>query len=438
MTLDVRVAAARAVSRVVDDGRSLADALPPMLDQVVEDDRSLLQELAYGVLRRRWRLQALLSRVMKKPLKARERELHALLLVGLYQLLELNLPAHAAVHETVAAVRPMRKDWARGLVNGVLRNIQRQQNRIPLWIDSDEEARHDHPAWLIRRLHRDWPDHHQEILAANNVRAGMTLRVDMSRLDRGACLDRLQQAGIPARAHPLVDSAVALATPRPVTALPGFADGEVTVQDAAAQLAAPLLDPQPGERVLDACSAPGGKTGHLLEYQPGMAELVAIDSDDTRLARVEETLTRLGRQASLVCADAASTGDWWDGQAFDRILLDAPCSATGVIRRHPDIKSLRRDSDIAALAAQQARLLDALWPLLRPGGRLLYATCSVLREENSRQIGAFLARAPDAVEHPVEARWGQALEHGRQILPGEHGMDGFFYACLEKPAPDAS
>lgn len=430
--MNVRMAAARAVTQVLVDGRSLSTVLPTLLGQVAESDRGLLQELVYGVLRRRWRLEALLEQLLKKPLKEREFELKALLLVGLYQLMELSIPAHAAVNETVKVVKDLKKEWARGLVNGVLRNYQRSAERLLAGIDADPQARYDHPDWLIERIGHDWPEWQEAILQANNERAPMTLRVDLTRGSRDDYLQVLDAEGIGAQADAQVESAVVLGDPVPVRALPGFDTGAVTVQDAAAQLAAVLLDPQPGERLLDACCAPGGKTGHLLELQPDLAELVAIDSDEERLRRVDDTLVRLRRAATLLAADAADSQAWWDGQPFDRILLDAPCSASGVIRRHPDIKSLRRESDIPALAEQQARLLDALWPLLAPGGRLLYATCSVLQDENSRQIESFLARTEDALERPIEAAWGHACSHGRQILPGEGDMDGFYYACLEK------
>ncbi len=262
----------------------------------------------------------------------------------------------------------------------------------------------------------------------------MTLRINTRRLDRETCLARLEAAGIAARAAPLAPTGVYLDTPQSVESLPGFTDGELSIQDEAAQLCAGLLAPSAGERVLDACCAPGGKTGHLLEYQPGLRELVALDSDAERLERVSENLQRLGLAATLRAADAGAVEDWWDGAPFDRILLDAPCSATGVIRRHPDIKLLRRPDDVAKLATVQGRLLNRLWQTLAPGGRLLYATCSVLPAENDAVVGAFAADRGDCRVLPIDTDGGLATSCGRQLFPRPDGHDGFYYALLEKTA----
>jgi len=313
----------------------------------------------------------------------------------------------------------------------VLRRYQREQAVLDAAAEAEPVARHAHPHWLLTRLQQDWPDDWQAVCAANNARAPMTLRVNTLRGSPADYQQRLTEAGLAATSQPHAPAALVLTEPTDVAALPGFAAGDVSVQDAAAQLAAPLLDVQAGQRVLDACAAPGGKTAHLLENNPS-AELVALDNDAARLDRVAETLARLQLAARLLHADAGQVVDWWDGKPFDRILLDAPCSASGVIRRHPDIKALRRAVDIDALAAQQARLLDALWPCLAPGGKLLYVTCSVLAAENGRQVKTFLARTPDAAALPLAADWGRPAGHGRQILPGEADMDGFFYALLVK------
>jgi len=297
--------------------------------------------------------------------------------------------------------------------------------------------RYEHPEWLLARLQADWPEAWQEIVAANNARAPMTLRVNLAQGDREAYLAVLQTEGIDAGPVAAVDTAVQLADAMPVDGLPGSAAGGVSVQDAAAQLAAGLLGAEPGQWILDARAAQGGKTAHILEgltAQGGTAELVALDSDARRMGRVAETLDRLALSADLRVADAADLAAWSEGESFDRILLDAPCSGTGVIRRHPDIKLLRRESDIGTLVTTQARLLDRLWSVLKPGGRLVYATCSVLRAENTAQIEAFLARQADAQEQPLAADWGRPQTAGRQILPGEADMDGFYYAVLEKSA----
>jgi 16S rRNA (cytosine967-C5)-methyltransferase len=394
-------------------------------------DRGLAQELCYGVLRYHPRLQALLDRLLEKPLKAKDRDVEALLLIGCYQLLYLRVADHAAVHETAGAAKKLGKRWAVGLINGVLRRLQREKECLTAELESDQEARYAMPHWLLRELRTQWPDNWQQRAAALNARPPMTLRVNQLQTTREAYLQRLADEGIEAQPHPVAGCGVELDKPLEVELLPGFADGMVSVQDGAAQLAAELLDLAPGQDVLDACAAPGGKSGHLLECQPEI-RLTAIDIDDGRLARVEENLNRLGLRATLQQADAATPQGDWAQRRYDRILLDAPCSATGVIRRHPDIKYLRRESDVVALEALQCRILDALWPLLRPGGLMLYATCSLLSRENELQMVDFIERHGDALSRPIEADWGEARSVGRQIPPGASEMDGFFYALLEK------
>ncbi|HFD81457.1 MAG TPA: 16S rRNA (cytosine(967)-C(5))-methyltransferase RsmB [Gammaproteobacteria bacterium] len=430
-----RKSAALLVQRVVDQGVSLGDCLSAELDRF--DDRrqrALVQELVYGTLRWFHRLDAILGRLLSRPLKRRDRDLHALLLVGLYQLLMLEMPAHAALSETVEVARQLGKNWAAGLVNAVLRNAQRRSDELLQAVNALDSARWSFPEWWIRRLQSDWPDDWQPILEAGNRRPPMVLRVNLGRIGRDDYLEQLRSAGIEASASALADSALQLRQPVAVEKLPGFAAGLVSVQDAAAQLAAPLLQVADGQRVLDACAAPGGKTGHLLEQAPGLEQLVAIDRDATRLQRVEQNLQRLGAggRARLLAADAGDPAQWWDGRPFDRILLDAPCSASGVVRRHPDIKLLRRDADIPVLARAQLRLLDALWPLLAPGGMLLYATCSVFKQENSELLQAFLARRADVRESALPRDLGRPQAIGRQLLPGEQDTDGFFYARLQR------
>lgn len=428
--LDARLAAAHALADVLDGRMSLNAALPRYSERVVARDRGLAAELAYGTLRLYPRLALLLDQLLERPLAAGTGLVRGLLLCGLYQLDHLRVPEYAAVASTVEAARALRhQPWAAGLVNAVLRNRQRRRAALDAALAAEPVAVHAHPAWLLERLQADWPADWPAIVEASNQQAPMMLRVNLARESRDEALARLAAAGIAAAAHAQVASAVVLEHPAEVTALPGFADGRLSVQDGAGQLAAPLLAPEPGDRVLDACCAPGGKTGHLLETALGL-ELLALDIDATRLVRVRENLDRLGYDAELLAADAAAPADWWDGRPFERILLDAPCSATGVIRRHPDIKALRQPADIDALAARQRALLDALWPLLAPGGILLYATCSLLRAENETVIAAFLAAHPDAAELVIDADWGLALRHGRQILPGSAGLDGFYYARL--------
>lgn len=431
--MDVRLACLKVLQQIVEQGQNLDTALEthlPKLDQA--RDQSLLQHLSYGVMRWYSQLEFLRQALLHKPLKKKDTDLALLLLLGLYQLRFTRIPAHAAVAETVAVCGTLNKSWARGMINAVLRNYTRRQEELEARLEQDLPARLAHPSWLLEKLQQAWPDQWQAILDANNLQAPMTLRVNSRHTDRDTYIKRLQTDGLAARPAPHTHSGLILESPCAVDELPGFSEGAVSVQDGAAQLAAPLLDPQPGERILDACAAPGGKTGHLLEQQPEIGELIALDVDSVRLQRVAQNLERLQLSASLREGDAARPDSWWDGRPFDRILLDAPCSATGVIRRHPDIKLHRRPADLQRLVATQHAMLRALWPLLRPGGTLLYATCSVLPEENRQQVEDFLGGTDDARLDTFRAGWGRSLSPGRQILPGEDEMDGFYYARLVK------
>ncbi len=423
---DSRAGTARALQRVLAEGRSLTRALPAERNAA---DRARAQAICYGVLRQLPLLRRLLAGLLEKPLKSRDADLEALLLAAIYELGWMRTADHAVLHGAVAAARTLGKPWAAGLVNAVLRTYQRG-GKPRAADDLSDEERLLHPDWLIEALRAAWPDDYRSVIAANNEQGPLWLRVNATRTDVPGYRQRLDAAGIAAMPDPWSRHALKLEKPRAVERLPGFAAGEVSVQDLAAQLAAPLLGARAGDRVLDACAAPGGKTAHVLELCPDL-DLTAVDLDPSRAERIGETLQRLGLQARVVVADVAA-GSWWDGRRFERILLDAPCSASGVIRRHPDIKWLRRPADIGALAAIQRELFETVWPMLARGGRLLYATCSVLPEENQRQVGAFLAAHGDAAELPIEAQWGRAVCHGRQILPGENDADGFYYALLEK------
>ncbi len=414
------------------DGHSLADALPQ--SGAAPPDRALVAELCFGTCRWFHRLDFQLGRLLASPLKGRDADLRSLLLIGLYQLVEMRIPAHAAVASTVEAARSLGKPWATGLMNGLLRAFLRRRDELDAAADAVPAVRHAHPAWLVERLQLAWPDRWQAVLAGANARPPMALRVNLLRQSRDEYLRTLESGGIAAHEIADVPAGVVLERPVEIFALPGFADGAASVQDAAAQLAVPLLGTAPGDRVLDACAAPGGKTAHLLERCPD-ARVTAVDIDPARLERVRENLGRLGLHADVVEGDAERPAGPWAEQSYDRILLDVPCTATGVIRRHPDIKLLRRAGDPAAMAARQARILDAVWPLLRPGGILLYVTCSLLPDENDEQIARFLARSSDARPIAIEASWGHARGAGRQTLPGEGGMDGFFYARLVREVP---
>lgn len=428
----VRSEAARALAPVLQGQASLNTTLPAALAALPAREHPLLQALCYGTLRQGPRLESILRQLLRQPLPAREALTQAALLLGLYQLEEMRIPDHAAVTETVQAVRLLGRPRLTGMVNGVLRNFSRNRKTLLDTAARNPVSQYAHPRWLIDAIRQDWPQDYTGVLAANNRPGPMTLRINHRRTRRETWLARAHQAGIEAQACEAPENAVTLASPADVNTLPGFAEGEVSVQDAAAQWAGHLLDTQPGMRVLDACAAPGGKTGHLLEQASDDTEVIAMDVDQARLARVEHNLQRLGLVAQLICGDLGQPRDWWDGRPFDRILLDAPCSGSGVIRRHPDIKYLRRAGDIPTLAARQHELLASAWSLLSPGGRLLYATCSIFHIENRELIEAFLAGQAEAASLPLPRTLGHACGPGRQILPGEQDMDGFFYALLEK------
>ncbi|QXH51588.1 16S rRNA (cytosine(967)-C(5))-methyltransferase RsmB [Pseudomonas fakonensis] len=432
--MNPRLAAARALAAVLSGKASLNSSLPAQLDKVEERDRGLTQDLAFGTARWQPRLDLLAAQLLQKPFKAADADVQALLLVGLYQLFYTRIPAHAAIGETVGCADKLKKPWAKGLLNAVLRRAQREGEALLAGMERDPVLRTAHPRWLQKSLKAFWPEQWEAICAANNAHPPMILRANRRHHSRDAYLALLAEAGIQANACEFSRDGIVLAEACDVRGLPGFAEGWVSVQDEAAQLSADLLELAPGQRVLDACCAPGGKTCHLLEAEPGLAHMVAIDLEAKRLARVRENLDRLKLDAELIACDARDTASWWDGKAFQRILLDAPCSATGVIRRHPDIKLTRQAEDIPALAALQGELLDALWPTLEVGGMLLYATCSSLPTENTEVIAAFLARTPGARELDLATEAGLRQPHGRQLLAREGGHDGFYYAKLIKIA----
>ncbi len=438
-----RSAAARAeVARIVADvaarGRSL-DALLSFDSQVTRQERGLIRALAYDSIRWYLRLDALLDRLLARPGQKLDPDVRALAVVGLCQLLYSDIPEHAAVAETVEAARLLGHPRAAGLINAVLRRCQREHAQLSAQIDRDVAVRTAHPRWLVDALAADWGEQSTAILNANNQRPPFWVRVNRRRTSGPDYRQRLEASGIAVAQSMFGDEALLLAGAMDVADLPGFAAGEVSIQDAAAQLGARLLAPRSGDRVLDACAAPGGKTGHLLELQAELAQLVAVDVSPERLTRIADNLRRLGLSATLVSGDVAAPAGWWDGQPFQRILLDVPCSATGVIRRHPDIKLLRRWGDVAALADTQLHLLQAVWALLAPGGRLVYASCSALLAETAAVVEAFMATGVQARETTAAALADiGAIEAtaparvGRRIAAGTAGMDGFYYACLEK------
>ncbi|MGY2399126.1 16S rRNA (cytosine(967)-C(5))-methyltransferase RsmB [Pseudomonas sp. SDO5271_S396] len=432
--MNPRLAAAKALAAVLNGKASLNSSLPTQLDKVEDRDRGFTQDLAFGTARWQPRLSALAAKLLQKPFKAADADVEALLLVGLYQLLYTRVPAHAAIGETVGCADKLKKPWAKALINAVLRRAQRENEALLAELERDPVVRTAHPRWLQKSLKAFWPEQWEAICAANNAHPPMILRVNRRHHRRDAYLQLLTDAGI--QATPCVYSVdgIVLESATDVRSLPGFAEGWISVQDEAAQLAADLLDLAPGQRVLDACCAPGGKTCHILEVEKDLAGVVAVDLEAKRLVRVRENLARLGLSAELIAADGRDTATWWDGKPFQRILLDAPCSATGVIRRHPDIKLTRQPDDIAALATLQGELLDAMWQTLEVGGILLYATCSTLPTENTEVIDAFLARTSGARELDLATQAGIKQPHGRQLLAQEGGHDGFYYAKLIKIA----
>ncbi|MCK9999875.1 16S rRNA (cytosine(967)-C(5))-methyltransferase RsmB [Providencia rettgeri] len=422
-TYNLRSIAATAINQVLDNGQSLSTVLPDLQRNINDKDKALLQEICFGVLRYLPKLEWFISQLMEKPLTGKQRTLHYLIMVGIYQLLYTRIPPHAALAETVNGAVALKKPQLKGLINGVLRSFQRQQVQLEERI-TNNTSQYLHPSWLLKHLQTAYPDDWQSIIEANNQRPPMWLRVNSQHHTATQYLNLLEQSEITAHLHSSHPNAIRLDEPTAVSRLPGFEDGWSTVQDVSAQGCAELLEPQNGENILDLCAAPGGKTTHILELAP-KANVIAVDIDESRLKRVKENLIRLKQHAVVIQGDGTQPETWAQGQQFDRILLDAPCSATGVIRRHPDIKWLRRDSDINELAQLQSQILEAIWPYLKPGGTLVYATCSIMPEENGKQIHNFLSKHNDACLN-------DGTDAGLQILPSTNGGDGFFYARLVK------
>lgn len=424
-TADIRLVCLQLMQELQTRGGSLTRLLPGAQARVAESEQAQLQAWSYGFARWSGELSGLVDQLLDKPLKAKDLDIYLLMQLGIFQLRHTPIASHAAVNETVKVIKRLKKPWAKGLVNAVLRNYQRQQSTLEAALSDSERC--SHPQWLLEKFQHDWPSQWQDICKANNIQGPMTLRINRNHSNVADYLQQLADSDVKAQTIDGVDDALMLQSPVSVGALPGFEQGHVSVQDAAAQLAGvQLMKHVPGQgRLLDACAAPGGKTAYALEQQH-FSSVTAIDHDADRLQRVAETLARMNMQdqAQLIAADATDLDAWWDGKMFDAILLDAPCSGTGVIRRHPDIKLLRRESDVEVLVSLQAALLDALWTTLVSEGVLLYATCSILKDENEHQVERFLARTPDA-----------ELAHDmRQILPGEQGMDGFFFVPIKKRA----
>jgi 16S rRNA (cytosine967-C5)-methyltransferase len=428
-----RLAAVETRANVLDKGCNLsdADAAGSLPD---ERDRALARHLAYGVCRWLSSLQWLSAQLLRRPLKKRDSDISHLILLGLFQLWQNGRAEHAAIHATAECARLAGKPWAVALINAVLRRFQRERSDWLTQLETIPE-RFAHPKWLLRELQSDWPDDWLDIVQANNRAAPLWLRVNRARREHEKVANLLEQGGFTIVAHPSARDALRLSPAAPVSDIPGFSDGLISVQDPAAQLAVDLLELTDNLRVLDACAAPGGKTCHILERFPTIL-ITALDISESRMGRVRENLDRLGftcnTRLKLLTADAANPGTWWDGVRYQRILLDAPCTATGVIRRHPEIKWLRTRDQLEKAVLAQEKLLTQLWPLLEPGGILVYATCSVLADENITQISRFVTNHADARSPDLEFGWGRKQEFGRQILPGDEDMDGFYYACIHK------
>lgn len=429
--IDSRVATIKSVSMVVKDGRSLTAAITEVEANLSFDHRPVFRQMSYGLLRHYFSLDEILNLLLAKPLAKKHFDLKCLLLLGIYQLKYMQTPQHACVDEAVKTTRTLGKAWAKGLVNGVLRQYIRQHEALATQLAENNLYKYDHPHWLRKKIQHSWPEQADAIMLENNRQAAMTLRINTHKVSREEYIKALAKQGIASIACQFSPYGISLESAQDITTLPGFVEGHISVQDEASQLAVPLLDLQPEYSVLDACAAPGGKSCHILEAMPGI-DLVSIDSDDQRALRIKDNMDRLGVSATIITADALQPEKWWSGEQFDRILLDAPCSATGIIRRHPDIKLLRKESDIDKLASQQTALLESLWPLLKRNGILVYSTCSILIEENYKPIQSFLSRTPDAKELTIDAEWGMAVELGRQLFPVMNAHDGFFYARLCK------
>lgn len=433
-TLNSRFIALKICLTVIEDGRSLSQTLPEGLAQFQDRrERNFTQNLVLGTIRWQGRLEAIRSQLLKKKLKAKDEDINQLILLGLYQILYMETPEHAAVSETVAVVQKLKKPWAKALVNGILRNFLREQESLCAEADLKPAQRFAHPQWLFKALRKAYPDDWQAVMQANNEIAPLTLRVNSIQQSRDEFLEKLAENDTAAFAHSTAPQGVQLENSTDITQLPTYEEGGFSVQDGAAQQAANILQPKPDERILDACAAPGGKTTHLLELSNNQAKVLALEVAPERIERLAENLYRLDLHADYEVGDASKPEEWWDQKPFDKILLDAPCSATGIIRRHPDIKQHRTAEDIEALVEIQAEILQALWPTLKPGGQLLYATCSVLPDENTLQMQRFIEQEPSAKVIPLELEGSVTFETpGNQYLPGSLGMDGFFYCLLEK------
>ena len=427
-----RVIATRIIKQVIEDKITLSNIFNDKnILKLAGNEKGLIQEMTYGSIRWYQQLEYILEQLLDKPIKAKDTELKYLLIAGLYQLKYMNIAPHAVVSETVETCIKLKKKSAKGLVNAVLRGYLRKADDIELTLNKIN-VRNSHPDWLVDLIKLDWPDQWQTILEANNQYPPMYLRVNQLMINRESYLNKLNDSDINAIITPYSDCGILLEKPVDVHALPGFDSGLVSVQDLAAQLTVSMLNLHPGQHVLDACAAPGGKSSQILESEPELGTLLLLEKDQFRANKLSSTMKRLRLKTNIKVTDATDIDSWWDGNLFDRILIDAPCSATGVIRRHPDIKLIRNIEDIDNINEQQMSLLSTIWQTLKSKGLLLYVTCSILKQENSKTIKKFIDEHTDCKIKPIISDWGVDTGYGKQILTGDNNMDGFFYACLEK------
>lgn len=429
-----RAVAAVIIEQVCYQSISLSEAFDDTLEHT--DDIPLIKEMCFGTIRFWISLQAILKDLLETPLKNKDKDIECLLCVGLYQLIHMNVPDYALVNETVTATRVLQKSWASKLVNKILRMAIEKKSHHAL-TTRGMTAQYAHPNWIIEKTQAAWPTQFEHILAANNQKAPLFLRINATKTDLNQFTKLLSHNGITYETISDLSQGIVLKEAMPVEKIPGFQAGLFSVQDASGQKVADYLDLHPDQLILDACAAPGSKTTHILETCPDIQKLVAIDIDKNRLSKIKDNLQRLKlpkKNVVLKAADILDVDTWWDDTLFDRILVDAPCSASGVIRRHPDIKLLRKKMDIPALAAQQLKILTTLWPLLKNGGKLLYSTCSVFTDENEAVIEKFLSMHSDTINIPIKNEWGTSLQYGQQILTGDRNRDGFYYAVIQKAA----
>ncbi|MBJ7536358.1 16S rRNA (cytosine(967)-C(5))-methyltransferase RsmB [Marinomonas transparens] len=433
-----RQVAIKVIANILLQQGSLSTQLARYQADVASEHIPLLKELCFGVCRHYPTLNSIALSLLSHPFEEKDTDLYATLLLGLYQLTHMNTPDHAAVNESVEACRLLKKDWATKLMNAVLRRYQREADEIVTNLEAMPSVEFNQPKWLVKRFKKHWPEQFEQIIEASNTHPPMCIRVNDDRVSRETYQELLMKEGIKSEAGEFSASSLYLRKAVRVDQLPKFEEGFVSVQDESAQLSAHILSPKEDEKVLDACAAPGGKTGHLLE-KSSRIELTAVELEPWRMEKIESNLVRLGYPAHLICADASKLEDWWDEETFDKVLLDAPCSATGVIRRNPDIKINRKPADIVELVEIQQEIIQAVWKTLKPGGFMLYATCSLMPEENEQQMAKFIAEQADAKEAPLntlaaelDLTWGTQVSHGRQLFPTLNGQDGFYYCLLEK------